>query len=185
MGRLTLHTVDTAPDASKQTLEAIEKKYGFVPNLMREFAGAPAALNGYVALSTQFENSSLSPVEQQVVLLSAATVNRCHYCVAVHSAGALQAGAGEQAVAAIRNDDPVADARLQALRRFTQAVVRQRGWLDDETVEAFLDAGFENPQILEVLVGVALKTLSNYTNHIAETPLDDVFSEHRVLTAQS
>ncbi len=178
MGRFTLHTEDTAPEGSKETLRAIEQEYGFVPNLMREFAEAPAALNGYLAVSGHFENSSLSPAEQQLVLLSVAVENRCHYCVAVHSAGALRAGASRQAVDAFRDGDRIRDERLQALRTFTQAVVRQRGWLDDGVVEAFLEAGFENRQVLEVLTGVMLKTLSNYTNHIADTPLDDAFADH-------
>lgn len=177
MGRFELHTVDTAPEGSKGTLQAVEDKDGFAPNLMKEFAGAPAALKGYVALSQAFEESSLSPAEQQLVLVSAAVENECHYCVAVHSAGALQAGAPEQAVEAVRSGDPVEDQRLDALRRFTQEVTARRGWVGEDAVQAFLDAGYEQSQVLEVITGIALKTLSNYTNHIGQTPLDDAFQD--------
>ena len=112
------------------------------------------------------------------MLLSVARENDCAYCVAVHSAAALQARAPEQAVEAVRTDRPIEDERLEALRRFTQAVVARRGWVDPDAVDAFLQAGYETPQILEVLAGVTQKTLSNYTNHLGETPLDEAFAAH-------
>ena len=82
----------------------------------------------------------------------------------------------DEVVLAIRNDEPIADSRLEALRKFTTAVVDTRGWVSDADIDAFLAAGFSKAQILDVILGISFKTLSNYTNHIADTPLDDAFA---------
>lgn len=157
------------------TLEDIREKYGFQPNLFGKFAHSPAPLNAYLSLSEAYEGSSLTPVEQNVVLLSASRENGCYYCVAVHSAmGDMQDHPGE-VIDAIRNGEPIPNAKLEALRQFTQSVVRNRGQVDDSVVENFLSAGFEEKQALEVLVGIAMKTLSNYTNSLTKPPLDDAF----------
>jgi alkylhydroperoxidase family enzyme len=79
-------------------------------------------------------------------------------------------------VQAIRNGRPIADKKLEALRRFTAAVVTSRGWPSDADTGAFLNAGYGRQQVLEVVLGVGIKTLSNYTNHIADTPLDQAFA---------
>ncbi len=168
-----LHTTETAPEDSKKGIARVKDQYGFLPNLMGVLADAPAALNGYLALAGQFEKSSLTAAEQQVVLLSASFANQCDYCMAAHSMGAKAAHVPEMALQELREGKPMRDGRLDALRNFTQALVRQRGWVSDATLEDFLAAGFTQSQALEVLVGVALKTLSNYTNHLANTPLDD------------
>lgn len=169
------HTRETAPASAQPTLDAAQKTYGMIPNLFRKMAEAPAALDGYWHLARAFDGSSFSPIEQQVVLIAASVRNECTYCVAVHSSLADMARAPEAVVEALRTGKPVPDARLEALRRFTEAVVDQRGWVPPETVQAFLDAGFNRGQVLEVILGVGLKTLSNYTNHLAQTELDDAF----------
>lgn len=168
----TLHTSASAPEASQPVLEATAKSFGFVPNLHAVLADAPAALAGYAALWEIFAGSSLSPAEQQVVYLTANYENECRYCMAGHSVLAQHAGVPAQALAAIRDGGPIEDARLEALHRFTTAMVANRGWVPEAEVEAFLTAGFSRQQVLEVILGVAVKTISNYTNHIAETPLD-------------
>ena len=172
MTGFTLHKIETAPEDSKKGMSRVKEKYGFVPNLMGVLAAAPAALNGYLALAEQLEKSSLTPAEQQVVLLSASFANQCDYCMAAHSAGAKAAHVPETAIQELREGSPIREARLDALRTFTQAVVRQKGWVSDATLEDFIDAGFNQSQVLEVLMAVAMKTLSNYTNHLANTPLD-------------
>ena len=168
----TLHTAQTAPEASRPVLEGAAKAFGFVPNLHAVLAEAPAALEGYSALWDVFARSSLSPAEQQVVYLSANYENACRYCMAGHSVLAKLAGLPAQAIEAVREGRPIEDAKLEALHRFTALVVRERGWVPEAEVEAFLAAGYGRQQLLEVVLGVAVKTLSNYTNHLAETPLD-------------
>src|SRR5260370_27639956 len=84
-----------------------------------------------------------------------------------------------ETVAALREAKPLPDRKLQALRTFALEAVRKRGWLDATDVEAFLAAGYDRGHLLEVLTWVSLKTLSNYTNHVAKTPLDAAFSRQK------
>lgn len=172
MPKFTIHTIDSAPEASRETMRAIRQKFGFVPNLIGELAAAPAAVQAYATLSGLLEGTSLSPTEQQLVLVATSIANGCHYCVAAHSMGLKMAGLAQDQIEAIRENRELADGKLEALRKFTSAVVEKRGHLDSADVGAFLKAGYREEQILDVLVGVAAKTLSNYTNHLAGTPLD-------------
>jgi len=176
MTQYPVHTPGTAPAASARQLEQIRQTVGFVPNLAGVLADAPAALEGYFSLAAIFDKTSLSPTERQVVLLAVSRENRCEYCMAAHTVIARMQSVPEAVVASIRNDASVADTKLEALRDFTTTVVRKRGVLDAAEIAAFLDAGYSRAHILEVLVGVAMKTISNYTNHIAATPLDEAFA---------
>jgi AhpD family alkylhydroperoxidase len=110
-----------------------------------------------------------------VVLLTISVVNRCRYCVGAHTALARRAGVVEDVVEAIREERPVPDARLAALSTVARQLVERRGWLDEDEVSRFLEAGFDPAQLLEVITALAMKTLSNYTNHLAQTPLDAPF----------
>lgn len=150
----------------------VTQKLGLLPNLLCKLSSAPVALKGYLSLNGLFGASSLSPLEQQVVLISTSRANGCAYCVAAHSAGLLMTGASQEQFDAIREGRPLADPRLEALRIFTTAVVERRGKVTEEESRAFLAADYLPEQIMEVLLGVAMKTLSNYANHIARTALD-------------
>ncbi|MBI4539381.1 MAG: carboxymuconolactone decarboxylase family protein [Gemmatimonadetes bacterium] len=172
MSEFTIHTIESAPAGSRETVQAIQQKFGFVPNLIGELAAAPSAVKAYATLGQLLEQTSLTTVEQQLVLLTVSVANGCRYCVAAHSGGLKAAGLGADQIEAAREGRMLADPQLQALQRFTLAVVETRGHVDEVDLRAFLDAGYRKDQILEVLVGVAMKTLSNYTNHIARTPLD-------------
>ena len=140
-------------------------------------AHAPATLEAYMTLSGLFDKTSLSPTERQVVLLAISAENQCTYCVAAHSVIAQMQNVDADVVEAIRKGDPIPDDKLEALRRFAVEVVTTRGWPSDEARQAFHDAGYSEAHVLEVILGVGMKTLSNYTNHAADTPLDDAFSD--------
>lgn len=114
----------------------------------------------------------------QVVLLTVSRYHDCRYCMAAHSMSARRQGVPEQVVEALRTDQPIHDPKLEMLRVTTNKLLEQRGWLTEREVDAFLDAGFESRQLLDVLVGLAMKTLSNYTNHLAHTPLDKPMSPY-------
>lgn len=174
---LKVHTEDSAPVEARGELLKISKHYGFIPNLMGVLANSPAALKAYLSLGTLFSESTLSPVEQQVVLLTVSATNGCAYCVAAHSAMARMQRIPDDIVAGVRGGRPLADSRLEALRVLTSEIVAQRGWPSEDSVQHFLDAGFSRPQILEVILGVTMKTLSNYANHIVSTPVDPQFSQ--------
>ncbi|MEM7515469.1 MAG: carboxymuconolactone decarboxylase family protein [Planctomycetota bacterium] len=175
MSQFPVQTLESAPEASKSTLEATKKAYGFLPNLFGTMATSPALVEAYAALSKIFGSTSFSPTEQQIVLLATSELNGCTYCMAAHSVVAKMSKVPDDVIEALRSNQPLGDAKLEALRRLTVAVVESRGWPSEEVVQAFYDAGYTPAQYLEVVLGIGLKTLSNYTNHIAQTPLDDAF----------
>lgn len=174
--RFPVHDVDTAPEGAKDTLAAAQKGYGFIPNLLGVMANAPALVAAYVTLANLFEQTSLTATERQVVLLTSSYENNCGYCVAAHSALASMQKVPQDVVDAIRAGRPIADAKLEALRVFTRIVVESRGWASEAEVETFIAAGYGRQQVMEVVLGVGIKTISNYTTHIAKTPLDSAFS---------
>lgn len=170
-----LHDTASAPEGGKPLLEAVQKKYGFAPNLIRTMVESPAAAEGYMTLSGIFDKSGFSPVERQVVLLSTSAENGCTYCMAAHSAIAKMAKMPDDVLEALREGKKIKDKKLEALRSFTRTMVEQRGWADEKAIKAFLDAGYQKRHVLDVVLGIAVKTMSNYVNHIAETPLDEAF----------
>lgn len=176
MSDFTIHTPDSAPAGSAAILADTATALGFVPNLYGTFAEAPATLEAYQTLGGLFDKTSFNATERQVVLLTASRSNDCRYCIAAHSVIAGMQRVPRDVVEAIRDDRPIADDRLEALRQFTLAVVENRGWLDAEQLDSFTAAGYGNQQVLEVILGVAMKTISNYTNHVATTPVDEAFS---------
>jgi len=169
-------TLDTSPAQSKSMLEQTQQAFSFIPNLIGVMASSPAITEAYLTIANIFSKSGLSTTEQQIVLLTASHFNDCRYCMAAHTAISSMQNVDMTVVQAIRDDLPISDSKLQALRQFTRLVVENRGWLPDSDVQTFLDAGYDQSHILDILVGVAQKTLSNYTNHLAKTPLDDAFS---------
>lgn len=175
MSEFQIHTTASAPEAARPILEGMKKDFGFLPNLLGGLAEAPAALEGYTTLSGIFNKSSLTPVERQVVLITVSVENICTYCVAAHSGAAEMAGIDEADLEALRTGDTLPDARLEALRAFTQKMVAARGFADDADLNAFLGTGYTRQNALEVVLAISLKTLSNYANHLIDTPLDDAF----------
>lgn len=165
-----IHTVDTAPEAFRRDLSSVQQKYGRVPNLFAVTAESPAALRAYLSLSEIFQSSGLTAVEQQVVILAASVANKCDYCVAAHSRGAKMAGVPDETIAAIKDRKPLQDGKLEALRGMVTAMVEKRGWVPDDEVQAFLKSGYSKSQLLDIMVGVSMKTLSNYINHLVDTP---------------
>lgn len=165
---------ETADEKARALLEKAGAKFGFVPNVLKVMAAAPALLEGYLTLSGLFDQTSFSPAERQLILLAISRANRCHYCVAAHSTVARMAGLPDEVIAAVRDGREIAgDARLEALRRFVTEMVDRQGFVDDKALSAFLAAGFDKRQVLEIVLAIGLKVLSNYTNHLAQTPLDE------------
>jgi len=176
MTEFTIHTAQTAPERARPILEGAEKALGFVPNLYGVLAESPAALEAYTTLSKIFETSSFDATERQIVYLTTNFENGCNYCMAAHSFLADMQKIDPEVTAALRDGRPIADPKLNALSQFTAQVHRNRGWVSDADTEAFLNAGYTTAHVIEVLLGVAHKTLSNYVNHLAKTPVDDAFA---------
>ena len=176
--KFTVHTAQTAPAAAMEHLKAAERAFGFVPNLLGVLAEAPIALRAYMDLTELLDKSSLSPVEQQIMMLAASYENDCGYCMAAHSTVAGQIGMPVTVLAAVRNGSSIPDSRLEALRSFVVEVMRSRGRVSDHRIDEFLRAGYTRQNVLEAVFAVAMKTLSNYTNHMTEPPVDTEFAEN-------
>ncbi len=179
MTQFTVHNKNTAADQAKTSLQAAEKAFGFVPNLMGVLAESSVAGKAYLELNATFSSSSFTPTEQQVVLLAISRYHECHYCIAAHSTVAQMQKVPTDVVEAIRNDRPIANPHLEALRVFATDVVDKRGWVSQQDLDAFFAAGYTKGHVLDIIVGAAQKTISNYTNHVSETPVDEAFSAHR------
>ena len=173
-----IHTRQTAPTAARDTLTKITEAWGFLPNLGAVMAESPAALEllwvGYAALTAK---GTLTPAEQQLVCVTASRENGCAYCVAAHSTLALGAKLPQAVLSAARDGREIGDAKLDALNVATARLVRQRGWLSDAEKQAFVEAGGTPGQLLELVAWVSMKTLTNYVNHVAETPVDPEWQE--------
>lgn len=181
MGKFPIHTPDSPPEASRSILRDIRAAYGFLPNVVGVLAESPAALAMYRAAGQALEaNAGLGTIERNLVMLVISVTNHCDYCTAVHTGICLMQKVPETHVEAIREGRPLDDPRLEALRRFTEAVVAERGWAGDAALNAFFEADFTQADALEVVALVAFKTLTNYTNHLAHTPVDGMFARHRV-----
>ena len=165
----------TLPTESVDMVKTVESKYGFVPNLIKGLAHAPEALSSYLTLERHFESSTLTPEERHVVLLTASRFNECEYCTSVHSMTAEQTDLEWKTIERIRNREPLTNARLESLRRFTEAVTKRKGDVPHDLWSDFEDAGFDARAALDVTLGVTLKTLTNSVNYLIETPLDEEF----------
>ena len=178
MSTFKLHTLASAPAGSLPLLEAANKGLGFIPNLYAQLAEAPTALQAYKQLGALLEQSSLTPEEQQVVLIATSVENHCEYCVAAHSFLARNmVKVPANVITELRDGQPLANAKLNALAVFTGAVVQKRGQLaGSQVLRNFFAAGYTPQHALEVVLGVAMKTLSNYANNLIDTPLDKAFA---------
>ncbi len=173
--RFKVNTLDTAPEAGAEILKQAKDKYTFIPNLLGVMSEAPALLKAYTTLAGIFDETSFSSTEKQIVLLTVSHLNNCTYCMAAHSTIAAMHGVSSDVIQALRDDTPIADTKLEALRRLTHEIAATRGHPSEGSQSAFLEAGYTEGQVLEVVLGVGFKTLSNYTNHLAHTPLDEAF----------
>lgn len=167
MSVFTKHTTETAPQGAAEVLAKVQERYGFIPNLAAFVAESPVTLGALLGLVKAFDETSFSPQEQQIVLLTVSLTNGCAYCKTVHTALSRQSGLDDATLQALLNFDPLPDSKQNALRDFAQSVAQQRGHLDEGTVEAFLQAGYSKAQVFEVVLGVSMKTLTNYSNHLA------------------
>lgn len=177
MSEFEFHDLASAPAGSRSLLEAASQSLGFTPNLYAGLAESPTALRSYLEGAERFQRSSLSPVEQQVVLLVTSVENGCEFCVAAHSMIARRmVKVPSPIVDALREGTRLPEPRLDVLATFTRAVVRERGWVPPSLLAATFAAGFSRAQILDVIVGVSVKTLSNYANHLLKTPVNPQFA---------
>ncbi|MCZ0960658.1 carboxymuconolactone decarboxylase family protein [Paracoccus benzoatiresistens] len=179
MSRLPLRSIEDAPEAAQPRLEAAQKNNGFLPNLVRLLANAPVALETYQTVSEINGRASLTLAEREAVQITAAAIHGCGFCVAGHSAIADKKARLEDAVVgALRDGTTVPDARLDAVARFTKAVIASRGAVSNAELAAFKQAGFDDQAALEVVLGVSLATLCNFANNLGQPALNPELSAY-------
>ena len=177
MTTLTVHTIESAPATSKAMLEESLKTNGMLPNLHAVLSSSTQALEAYQTLGKLFMSTSFDAEELTVVWQGINVENGCEYCVPAHTGIANSMKVDPALTEALRNQQSMPTPKLQALLDTTLSIVRNRGRVSDEELQNFYDAGYGEQQLLEIIVGLAQKTISNYTNHIANTPVDAPFKK--------
>lgn len=173
----TLYDNKNAPEGSRPLLEKSIQAFGMIPNLHAVMAESPQVLEAYQQLHQLVLDSSFDNEEKTVVWQTINVENGCHYCVPAHSGIARSMKVSEEIDNALRDQKPLPNAKLEALRDFTLAVMRKRGQPGEDELKAFFDAGYSNRQAMEVILVLSQKTMSNYINHIFKTPVDDAFKD--------
>ena len=174
---LTPKTIETADPISKITLEATKKGMGMIPNMYGGMANNPALLDAYSYSYKSFrENAGFTSQEQEIIFLSVAFENNCEYCMSAHSFVADKiSNVPVEVTDAIRNNTKIEDIKYSALSEFSKVMTAKRGNPSEEDIDAFLTAGYTENHILGIIAGIGVKTMSNYFNHVFNTPVDDAF----------
>ena len=175
MSAYPLHTIDSAPEASKPVLKQLRQTFGVVPNIAAAMAASPVLINGFIGLFERVHASSLTEPQIQTLLLTNAVTNASEWPVAFHTALALKQGVLPADVDAIRHGGLPGDAKLAALSRTARALIETRGRLANADRHAFAEAGFSAEQLLEVIAVVAASTITNYVGSVAQPVLEAPF----------
>ena len=175
MTTLKIHNIESAPTEAKPLLENSQKAYGMIPGLHGVLAASPQLLKAYQDLHELFTETSFNNDELTVVWQTINVEHACHYCVPAHTGIAKMMKVDDAIINALRDETPLADAKLEALRTLTLSLTRNRGNVSQADLEAFYAAGYGEQQVLEIILGLSQKVISNYTNHIANTPVDAAF----------
>ncbi len=173
--KLKIHTLESAPEGSKELLEKSIKGFGSIPNLHGVLAESPNLFKAYQTLHGLFSTSSFDNDELTVVWQTINVEHECHYCVPAHSAIAKMMKVDDAITNALRNSTALPSEKLQALHEMTLAMVRGRGNVSEDAMSSFFAAGYEQKHLLDIILGISQKVISNYTNHISETPVDKAF----------
>lgn len=170
----------------KTLFERSKKAYKMVPNLYQAMANAPEILQSYTDCYQNFrEHSGFTSAEQEVILLVISYENGCEYCMAAHSTMAdFISKVPVEVTEAIRTDSTIPDTKLRALTEMTKEMLLSRGRPNPSCVERFLQAGYQEKQLLDIILAIATKTLSNYTNHLFSTPVDAAFKAREFKAVQ-
>lgn len=172
MNSYPLYEKHDAPEASVAWLEKAEQNFGMIPNVEKVMALSPQVLASYTFMWDEFETSTLDAQERQIVYMTANFENECNYCMPMHTPLAQMSGLSTQDIEALRGGGKLSNPKQNALSEFARQLIHSRGKVSQMQLQAFFDAGYTSQQSLEVILALAIKVISNYTNAIAGTPLD-------------
>jgi AhpD family alkylhydroperoxidase len=167
------HTIESAPPASRRSMQASAKHLGYLPAPVARLASSPHLLDGFLTLSRLFETTTLDPVAREVLILTIATRNGCHVCVAMHTAKLNSLAADPDMITALREQRPLDDERLEGMRIFTLEVLATAGAVDEGALRAFFAHGYTSQNALEVVLGIGTYTMSTLANRMTQAPLDE------------
>ncbi|WP_326630872.1 MULTISPECIES: carboxymuconolactone decarboxylase family protein [unclassified Streptomyces] len=171
------HTLESAPGAARRSMEAVVNKQGHLPAAVGRLATSPQLLDGFLKISAIFESTTLDPLSREVLIMTIATRNDCHVCVAMHTAKLTALGADADLIAALRTERPLPAERIEAVRQFTLAVIATAGAVDDAALQDFLAHGYTPQNALEVVLGIGAYTMSTLANRMTGAPIDPQLAE--------
>jgi AhpD family alkylhydroperoxidase len=178
MSTYPIHGIDTAPDPSKPLLQGLQNNLGLIPNLAAAMAESPELLKGFLTVREIYTGGTFTPIEIEVLSLTAAFENDCAWCMAFHTGMARKQGLSPESVEALREGRSPVEPRLGALGDFAREMVRRRGGVGEPVLERFYGAGYTRAQALEVVLGMGFSLMANYAGHVTEPPLDEPFKPH-------
>ena len=167
------HTIESAPAGARRSMAATQEHLGYLPAATARMAASPHLLDGFMKLNQIFEGSTLAPVAREVVVMTIATRNGCHICVAMHTARLTAMGADADLIGRLRAARPLADDRLEAVRAFTLRVLDTAGYVGDQALAEFLACGYTAQNALEIVLGIGTYTMSTLANRLTGAPVDD------------
>jgi len=168
----TDHSVDSAPAAARRAMNSVQQHQGYLPVAVARLASSPHLLDGFLHASATFESCSLDPLAREVLVLTIATRNGCHLCVAMHTARLTRLDADPALISALRESRPLAEQRLEAIRTFTLQVIATSGDVGDQALQAFLGHGYTPRNALDVVLGIGTYTMSTLANRLTGAPVD-------------
>jgi AhpD family alkylhydroperoxidase len=174
----TTHTIESAPAAARRSMTATISHNGYLPTAVGLMATSPELLDGFLKMSASFEGTTLDPVAREVLIMTMATRNCCHLCVAMHTARLAGLEADDTLIAALRIGSPLADPRLEAIRVFTLRVLETTGDVGDDALKAFLAQGYSERNALEVVLGIGAYTMSTLANRLTGAPIDEPLRQY-------
>jgi alkylhydroperoxidase family enzyme len=183
MTKFPVHTIDSAPEASKPAMKQLQSAFGMIPNLIGAIATSPVLINSLTAMFGNVHGASFTEAQVQSVLLTDAVTNDSKWAIAFHTTLALKEGIAPGDVEAIRNGRLPKDAKLAALSGLAKALIEKHGHLDDAEIERFLAAGFGKDHLLEAIAAVAASTITNYAGNITRPEIEAMFAEAKVSSA--
>lgn len=178
MSDFTYHTTNTSAEDAAKILSKIQDAIGFIPNIFAVMAESDQAIQGLFALNSAFSTSSFSAEEQQVILLVTSAVNECEYCVAGHSAFAEKLAIPNSTIVAMRNNQAAENKHYNVLATTVRQLIQHRGRVPSEVISRFLTAGFTEAQLLELVMGICVKTFTNYVGNALGIKLDNAFKPY-------
>ena len=165
-------TIEAAPAAAHAALESVKKQLGSVPNLFRVVANSPAALEGLLALNGALAKGALDAKTRERIALAVAEVNGCAYCLSAHTYLAKNLAKLDDAEIEANRNGASNDLKADAAVRFARKIAESRGHVTDADIAAIRAAGYDDAQAVEIVLHVALNTLTNYVNEVAGTEID-------------